>query len=106
MAASAIHTVRMDNELDGGAIQVRVTQGHEPRHFLKIFKGKLITYISTDEAKDTKLFRVRGTCAEDVRADELPAVASSLASDDAFVLQTSSATFVWVGAVSLCLIKI
>lgn len=37
--ASAIHTVRMDSKLGGKAVQVRVTQGHEPRHFLRIFKG-------------------------------------------------------------------
>jgi gelsolin len=38
-AASAIHTARLDSELGGKAIQVRVTQGNEPRHFLRIFKG-------------------------------------------------------------------
>lgn len=38
-AASAIHAVRLDNELGGAATQIRVVQGHEPRHFLHIFKG-------------------------------------------------------------------
>jgi gelsolin len=38
-ATSAIHTVRLDSELGGKAVQVRVTQGHEPRHFLRIFRG-------------------------------------------------------------------
>lgn len=39
-AASAIHTVRLDNELNGKAVQVRVVQGSEPAHFLRIFKGE------------------------------------------------------------------
>jgi gelsolin len=38
-AASAIHTVREDSKLGGKAVQVRVTQGHEPRHFMRIFRG-------------------------------------------------------------------
>ena len=44
-AASAIHAVRMDDELGGKAVQVRVTQGNEPRHFLRIFKGLYVKYI-------------------------------------------------------------
>ena len=41
MAASAIHAMRLDNEVGGRAVQVRVTQGHEPRHFIKMFKGPI-----------------------------------------------------------------
>merc|ERR1719470_387190 len=38
--ASAIHAARIDNEeLGGGAVQVRVVQGQEPRHFIKMFGG-------------------------------------------------------------------
>nr|CAD7200996.1 unnamed protein product [Timema douglasi] len=40
-AAAAIHAVRLDNEVNGKAVQVRVTQGNEPRHFLRIFKGRI-----------------------------------------------------------------
>lgn len=40
-ASSAIHAVRLDNELNGKAVQVRVVQGYEPAHFLRMFKGKL-----------------------------------------------------------------
>ncbi|XP_058829411.1 gelsolin, cytoplasmic isoform X1 [Topomyia yanbarensis] len=109
-AAAAMHTVRLDNELNGKAIQVRVTQGNEPRHFLKIFKGKLINFtgghasgfknIHDHDSYDvdgTRLFRIRGTCSDDVRADQLPEVASSLASDDVFILETPSATYIWHG---------
>lgn len=94
-----METVRLDNELNGAAVQVRVAQGSEPRHFLKIFKGKFITYFDDDSSRNTRLFRVRGTCAEDVRADQLPEVTLSLASDDAYVLQTPETVYVWHGVV-------
>ncbi|GAB0094218.1 Gelsolin [Sergentomyia squamirostris] len=108
-AASAIHAVRLDNEL-GGAVQVRVVQGHEPRHFLKIFKGKMVVFTGgrasgfknvhdhdTYDVDGTRLFRIRGTCPEDVRADQLDEVAASLASDDVFILESPKGTFVWQG---------
>lgn len=95
-----MEAVRLDNELKGSAVQVRITHGNEPRHFLKIFKGKFITYFDDDSSRNTRLFRVRGTCAEDVRADQLPEVAIALASDDAFILQTPETVYVWQGSVS------
>lgn len=105
-----MHAVRLDNKLNGSAMQVRVVQGHEPRHFLKIFKGKLITFTgghasgfkniqdnNTYDIDGTRLFRVRGTCAEDVRADQMAEVAASLASADVFVLETPDVAYVWRG---------
>lgn len=41
-AASALHAVRLDNEFGGAATQVRLTQNHENKHFLHIFKGNFI----------------------------------------------------------------
>ncbi|CAO1441408.1 unnamed protein product [Diamesa hyperborea] len=109
-AAAAINAVRLDNELNGKAVQVRVVQGFEPRHFLKIFKGKIITFTGgkasgfknlrehdTYDVDGTRLFRIRGTCAEDVRATQMPETSSSLASDDAFILETPSTTYIWYG---------
>ncbi|XP_019529713.3 gelsolin isoform X3 [Aedes albopictus] len=109
-ATAAMHAVRLDDELNGKAVQVRVTQGNEPRHFLKIFKGKLIIFSGghasgfknihdhdTYDVDGTRLFRIRGTCSDDVRAEQLPETASSLASDDVFILETPSATYVWHG---------
>ncbi|XP_065073533.1 gelsolin isoform X3 [Ochlerotatus camptorhynchus] len=109
-ASAALHTVRLDNELNGKAVQVRVTQGNEPRHFLKIFKGKMINFTGghasgfknvhdhdTYDVDGTRLFRIRGTSSDDVRAEQLPETASSLASDDVFILETPSATYVWHG---------
>lgn len=107
-----MHTVQMDNELSGAAMQVRVIQGHEPRHFLKIFKGKLIIFngghasgfnnIQDNDTYDTegvRLFRVRGTTADDVRADQMATSASSLASDDVFILETPEMSYIWEGHV-------
>lgn len=98
--------------MNGSAIQVRVTQGHEPRHFLKIFKGKMVVFTGghasgfkniqdndTYDVDGTRLFRIRGTLADDVRADQMPEVAASLASDDVFILETPEATYIWHGVV-------
>ncbi|KAJ9596280.1 hypothetical protein L9F63_027096, partial [Diploptera punctata] len=91
-------------------VQVRVTQGNEPRHFLRIFKGKMIVFLGgkasgfrnlkdhdTYDVDGTRLFQVRGTCADDVRAVQVPEVSASLSSDDVFVLETPGATYVWIG---------
>ena len=43
-AASAFNAVKLDDEVGGKAIQVRVVQGMEPRHFIKMFGGKMIVY--------------------------------------------------------------
>jgi hypothetical protein len=45
------------------------------------------------------LLQVRGTCPDDVRAVQVPEVTSSLNSDDVFVLETPSATYLWLGRV-------
>lgn len=108
-AASAIHSVKMANEL-GGAVQVRVVQGFEPRHFLKIFKGKIVVFTGgkasgfknvhdydSYDVDGTRLFRIRGTCAEDVRATQVEEKASALASDDVFILETPANTYIWNG---------
>ena len=42
--AAAARTIELDDKLNGRAVQVRVTQGKEPPHFMSIFKGKMIVY--------------------------------------------------------------
>lgn len=77
---------------------------------MKIFKGKLVVFSGgkasgfknlrehdTYDVDGTRLFRIRGTCADDVRATQMPEVAASLASDDAFVLEIPSKTYIWYG---------
>lgn len=44
LAASAYQAVEVDQQLNGEPVQVRVSMGKEPRHFLAIFKGKLVIF--------------------------------------------------------------
>lgn len=44
LAASAYQAVEVDQQFNGEPVQVRVTMGKEPRHFLAIFKGKLVIF--------------------------------------------------------------
>lgn len=86
-AAAAMNAVRLDNELHGKAIQIRVVQGNEPRHLLRMFKGKMITFTGgkasgfknihdhdTYDVDGTRLFRIRATNDDDARADQMPEV--------------------------------
>ncbi|CAB3374990.1 Hypothetical predicted protein [Cloeon dipterum] len=109
-AASALHAVRLDNELGGKATQVRVVQGNEPRHFLRIFQGRMVVFMGghasgfknlrdhdTYDTDGVMLFQVRGTCAEDVRAEQVEEKTRSLNSDDAFYLVTNQNDYLWFG---------
>ncbi|KFO24519.1 advillin isoform X2 [Fukomys damarensis] len=44
LAASAYQAVQLDRQFDGSPVQVRVSMGKEPRHFMAIFQGKLVVY--------------------------------------------------------------
>ena len=50
----------------------------------------------------TRLFHVRGTNEFDTRAVQVEENASSLNSNDCFVLETPKATYIWYGKVSMC----
>ncbi|XP_030371447.1 gelsolin [Scaptodrosophila lebanonensis] len=84
--------------IEQNAILVRTSQNHEPRHFYKIFKGKLLSSY-TALPVEAQLFRVRGTVESDIHASEVQADSSSLASADAFVLvsQKQHKIYVWHG---------
>lgn len=105
-----MQTVDVSATMKGGSIQVLVNQGYEPRHFLKIFKGKLIVLFGSHEdfvnnndnnikPSGNRLFKIRGTTEDNVHAEQLIAVAASLASDDTFILATPDSTYVWIGVV-------
>ena len=111
-AASAICAMQLDDEVSGKATQVRVVQGREPRHFIKMFGGRMVVFSGgkasgfrnvhdhdTYDADGTRMFRVRGTCAEDVRATQVQEVAASLNSEDVFILETPGNTWIWTGEV-------
>ncbi|XP_054726813.1 gelsolin-like [Anastrepha obliqua] len=84
--------------VERNAILVRTTQNHEPRHFLKMFKGKLVTSYTAIPIHP-QLYRIRGTEASDVHANEVTADSSSLASRDVFALLTMDAhkVYIWIG---------
>lgn len=44
MAASAFQAVDLDQKYGGEPVQVRVTMGKEPRHFMSMFKGKMVIF--------------------------------------------------------------
>jgi len=106
--AAAILAVKMDDSLGGAPIQIRVVQGKEPPHFLKIFKGELIIYRGgkasgfrghqeeVQQSGNPRLFQVRGNTTGK-KALEVEAVAASLNSNDVFVLTIPLKGFLWYG---------
>ncbi|XP_063209095.1 gelsolin isoform X1 [Chroicocephalus ridibundus] len=105
IATSAFLTVQLDEELGGSPVQKRVVQGKEPPHLVSMFGGKpLIVYKGGTSREggqtapaDTRLFQVRSSTSGATRAVELDPTASQLNSNDAFVLKTPSAAYLWVG---------
>uniref|UniRef100_A0A3B4D0I2 Gelsolin n=1 Tax=Pygocentrus nattereri TaxID=42514 RepID=A0A3B4D0I2_PYGNA len=103
--ASSILAAQLDEELGGGAVQVRVIQGKEPPHFMSIFgekpvvvyKGGTSRQAGQTEAAEIRLFQVRSNTAGHARAIEVDAVASNLNSNDAFILVNPSGSMLWVG---------
>ncbi|XP_054715456.1 gelsolin, cytoplasmic-like isoform X2 [Uloborus diversus] len=109
-ATSAIMAVKMDNDLNGKAVQVRVVHGQEPEHFLRIFKGKMVILMGghasgfknihdydSFDVDGTRLFQVRGTNEYNIRAEQVPELSSSLNSNDVFLLETPSVSYIWNG---------
>uniref|UniRef100_A0A0K2UCV6 Gelsolin-like domain-containing protein n=1 Tax=Lepeophtheirus salmonis TaxID=72036 RepID=A0A0K2UCV6_LEPSM len=109
-ASAAINAIKLDDDLNGKAVQVRVVQGQEPQHFFKIFQGKMIVFSGgkasgfknvhdhdTYDIDGTRLFRVRATSPDTTRAVQMPEKAESLNSDDVFILETPKNTWIWHG---------
>ncbi|MEE6467429.1 hypothetical protein FKM82_007235 [Ascaphus truei] len=104
ITACAFQAVELDRKYQDQPVQIRVTMGKEPKHFQAIFKGKMIIYeggTSRVEKKEPepplRLFQVRGTDEFNTKAIEVPARASSLNSNDVFVLKTDSVCYLWCG---------
>ncbi|XP_044051708.1 gelsolin-like isoform X2 [Siniperca chuatsi] len=105
VGASAILAVQLDDELGGGAVQVRVVQGKEPAHLMSLFGGQpMVVYKGEtsreggqSEVADTHLFQVRANPAGDTRAVEVDPSSSSLNSSDVFLLVVSSGSWMWRG---------
>ncbi|XP_008295305.1 scinderin like a [Stegastes partitus] len=104
LAASAFLAVNLDDSMGGIATQVRVTQGQEPSHFASIFKGNLIIHLGgtsrcggESAPSSTRLFHIRKSSTKATRAVEVEPSASSLNTNDVFVLKSSDAHFEWKG---------
>uniref|UniRef100_A0A673CKR0 Gelsolin n=1 Tax=Sphaeramia orbicularis TaxID=375764 RepID=A0A673CKR0_9TELE len=87
------------------AYQVRVVQGKEPAHLMSLFGGQPMVVYKGGTSREggqsapaeTRLFQVRSNSAGHTRAVEVDAVASSLNSNDAFILASPGGCFLWVG---------
>ncbi|GFO12419.1 advillin, partial [Plakobranchus ocellatus] len=101
-AASAIFAQRIDDQdLGGAAVQVRVTQGREPEHFLRIFHGKMIILLgglnNEEPESNIRMFHIRGTNGFNTRAMQVLPRAASLNSNDAFIIESDSKVYIWYG---------
>ncbi|KAB0391714.1 hypothetical protein E2I00_009357 [Balaenoptera physalus] len=104
LAASAYQAVEVDRQFDGAPVQVRVTMGKEPRHFMAIFKGKLVIFEGGTSRKGNaepdppvRLFQIQGNDKSNTKAVEVPAFTSSLNSNDVFLLRTQTEHYLWYG---------
>ncbi|KAM9814016.1 advillin [Neosynchiropus ocellatus] len=104
LAASALQAVDLDQKYGGEAVQVRVAMGKEPRHFLAIFRGKMVIYEGgtsrnrpSDPEPPVRLFQIHGSDPSNTKAIEVPALASSLNSNDVFMLKSQSGLHLWCG---------
>ncbi|CAM4597710.1 villin-like protein isoform X1 [Lepidochelys kempii] len=104
VTACAFNAVELDKKYGNEPVQIRVTMGREPQHFLAIFKGSLIIYEggtsrtqNNEPEPMVRLFQVRGTDEINTKTIEVPARASSLNSNDVFLLTTSQVCYLWCG---------
>ncbi|XP_060629474.2 villin-1 [Anolis sagrei] len=104
ITASAYQAVILDQQYNDEPVQVRVTMGKEPAHLMAIFKGRMVVYTggtsragNTDPVPSTRLFHVHGTNEYTTKAFEVPPRASSLNSNDVFILKTQSCCYLWYG---------
>jgi len=69
LVASAYQATEVDQQFDGAPVQVRVTMGKEPRHFMAIFKGKLVIFEvrplrkSDTRSRNTQTNKSAGGCS-------------------------------------------
>ncbi|GLE02953.1 hypothetical protein PINS_up011832 [Pythium insidiosum] len=109
-ASAALWAKKLDDDMGGSPVQVRVIQGKEPAHFRALFKGKMIIHaggkasgfsnVNDSDSYDTdgvSLYHVKGTKPENTVASQVDEVAANLNSGDCFVLVTPQTVFEWHG---------
>lgn len=105
---AALKAVEMDDKLGGAPVQVRVVQYKEPPHFMTMFSGKMIVFqggkagwtlgeTNVGGPGDKYMLQVRGTSLHDTKAVQVDLKASSLNSNDVFVIFTKTAVCIWAG---------
>lgn len=104
LAASAFQAVNVDQKYNDEPVQVRVTMGKEPRHFMAMFKGKMVIFEGgtsrkggSDPEPPVRLFQVSGSDQSNTKAIEVPALAGCLNSNDVFLLKSQTSVFLWCG---------
>uniref|UniRef100_A0A4W5LS45 Advillin n=1 Tax=Hucho hucho TaxID=62062 RepID=A0A4W5LS45_9TELE len=104
IAASAFQAVALDQKYGNQPVQVRITMGKEPRHFMAMFKGKMVIFEGgtsrksvSDPEPPVRLFQVRGSDAYNTKAIEVPALAASLNSNDVFLLRSHCGYYRYIG---------
>ncbi|XP_054827114.1 villin-1 isoform X1 [Eublepharis macularius] len=104
ITASAYQAVILDQQYNNEPVQVRVTMGKEPVHLMAIFKGRMVVYAggtsragNTDPVPSTRLFQVHGTNEYNTKAFEVPPRATSLNSNDVFILKSQTCCYLWYG---------
>jgi hypothetical protein len=109
--SSALLTIDLDDSIGGNAVQIRVVQNKEPKHFMKLFKGRISVHHKVDSTEEgasvvpeTALYHVRG-CNNvegvgcDVRAIPVPSPSTKyLNTNDSFILNTAEKQYIWHGA--------
>jgi len=102
-----------DKQFNGGAAQIRVTQGKEPAHFRAIFKGLMIVHeggnasgaknrddVDSRDTDGTALFHVRSTNNSNACGVQVAEICASLNGEDCFVLVTPTHSYCWNGNAS------
>uniref|UniRef100_U3BHR1 Villin-like protein n=1 Tax=Callithrix jacchus TaxID=9483 RepID=U3BHR1_CALJA len=94
----------LDAMYRGALVQEHVTMGSEPPHFLAIFQGQLVVFQERaghhgreQSAPTTRLFHVQGSDSYSTKTVEVPARASSLDSNDIFLLVIAGVCYLWFG---------
>uniref|UniRef100_A0A8D0CMD3 Advillin n=1 Tax=Sander lucioperca TaxID=283035 RepID=A0A8D0CMD3_SANLU len=102
IAASAFQAVYLDQKYGDEPVQVRTTMGKEPRHFMAMFKGKMVIFEggtsrkgSSEPEPPIRLFQIHGSDPSNTKAIEVPALATSLNSNDVFLLKSQSGMYLW-----------
>ncbi|KAK1366196.1 HP domain-containing protein [Heracleum sosnowskyi] len=115
MAARLV--VTMSNSLKGRPLQGRIYQGKEPPQFIAIFQPMVVlkggissgykNYIAdkglndeTYNADCVALIEISGTAVHNNKAVQVDAVATSLNSNECFIVQSGSSIFIWNGGQS------